>query len=249
VIFAIANEKGGVAKTTTAVHLGHALARRGRRVLLVDIDPQSNATSWIGAKQPRAALSNVLLNPALIDDAIAPSSAAGVDILWSSRETAGAGDDLRVSSPSPAAALRRALRPISSRYDVILIDCAPGLGTVTINGIVASQGIIAPLDSGSMAVAGLSQLQLTVKELVDNEVLLSAIPITALLTRYDGRRLLDRQVIEHLDEHSIPRFETAIRNSTRVGQAFGHERTLFDLDPRNDVAVDYTALAQEIDHV
>jgi chromosome partitioning protein len=247
VIIAIANEKGGVAKTTTAVHLGHALARRGKRVLLVDIDPQSNATTWLGAERPPVVVANALVNPSLAADAIAPSTAAGVDILWSSRETAGAGDDLRASAPAPSSALRRALRTVADRYDVVLIDCAPGLGIVTINGIVAAQAVIAPIDSGSMAVAGLEQLGLTITELVDAELLLQPVPVKALVTRYDGRLSLARSVVEHLDSASIPRYETVIRNGTKVGQAFGFERTLFDLDPKDNVALDYAALAEEID--
>jgi chromosome partitioning protein len=244
-IFAIANEKGGVAKTTTAVHLGHALARGGKKVLIVDIDPQSNATSWIGADRPAAVLANVLLNPALAAEAIARSTADGVDLLWSTRDTAGAGDDLR-NFPAPAVALRRALRTINGRYDVILVDCAPGLGIVTINGIVAANGIIAPVDSGSMAVAGLEQLRVTIAELVEAELMPAAIPVTALVTRYDGRLALAKSVLEHIDNSGIPRFETVIRNGTKVGQAPGFERTLFDLDPRDNVALDYASLGEEI---
>jgi chromosome partitioning protein len=250
-IFAIANEKGGVAKTTTAVHLGHALARRGRRVLVVDIDPQSNATTWIGANMPPppAFLVDVLKETAPIGDAIAPSNAAGVDLLWSTRATADADVHLRAKSATPASVLRRALRTITDQYDVILIDCAPGLGLVTLNGIVAANGIIAPIDSGPMALQGLDQLAKTVRNLVREEIFPKAIPITALITRYDGRTNVAKDVVNYFNTSAIQRFEVAIRYGTRVISAFGYKKTLFDFDPRDNVALDYADLAEELDLV
>ena len=174
-IHAIVNMKGGVGQTTTAVNLGAALARRGRSVLVVDLDPQANATGWIGTDNPpTATVANALSDRKTVCAAVGPSTAEGVDLAYGSRELAGVAEDLRASSPTPALALRAALKQLKA-YDDILIDCPPGLGLLSLNAMIAADSLIVPVDSQTMALAGVAQIRDTLAELSEAEVI-AAVP-------------------------------------------------------------------------
>jgi chromosome partitioning protein len=247
-IYAVLNEKGGVGKTTTVATLGHALSRAGASVLLVDTDPQANLTAWIGpGAYNGTTMADALRDRRLITDAIANKTrAAGVSLACGSRDVASMADELRTTSPSPALALRRALREVRD-YDVILVDCPPGLGILSVNALCAADEVIVPINSQSMALAGVAQLDLTISELEEAEVITTPPARRLLLTMYDGRRSLAREIREHLEgDASRTLYRSTIRASARIAECFGHHQTIFDYAPREGVADDYTALAEEV---
>ena len=245
-IVAVINEKGGVGKTTTVATLGHALARRGERVLVVDLDPQANLTAWIGTDDPpRATVANALADKTVATDAIGASTAGSVSLVYGNRAVADAADDLRASHPAPALALKRALRGLD--YDRVLIDCPPGLGVLSVNALCAADELIIPVNSQAMALSGVMQLEATIEELRDAEVI-QRIPVRHLLmTMFDPRRALAREVREYLSERDPNHiYKTTIRASARIAECYGHHRTIFDYAPREGVADDYTLLAEEV---
>jgi len=245
-IYAIVNMKGGVGKTTTAVNLGAALALEGKSVLLVDLDPQANATGWIGSDNPPAAtVANALSDRKAAPAAVARSMAPGVDLAYGSRALAGVAEDLRASSPTPALALRAALKQLPL-YDAVLIDCPPGLGLLSLNAMIAADSLIVPVDSQTMALAGVAQIRETLVELADAEVISDIPPARILLTMYDGRLSLDRAVAEHLRDTGMPIFAQTIRTNTRLAESYGLRQTIFEYAPTSTGAADHAALAKEI---
>lgn len=245
-IVAVINEKGGVGKTTTAATLGHALARSGERVLLVDLDPQANLTAWIGAADaPEASVAQALIDKTAVRAAIGASTASGVDLAYGSRSVADAADELRASNPAPALALRRALRSLD--YDRILIDCPPGLGVLSVNALSAADELLIPVNSQAMALSGVVQLESTIEELREAEVIQRAPTPRLLLTMFDPRRALAREVQEYLAQRGSDRlYRTTIRASARIAECYGHHQTIFDYASREGVADDYAQLAEEV---
>jgi chromosome partitioning protein len=245
-IVAVINEKGGVGKTTTVATLGHALSQRGERILVVDLDPQANLTAWIRtADPPRATVANALADKTVIADAIGGSTAGAVALAYGSRAVADAADDLRASSPAPALALRRALRGLP--YDRILVDCPPGLGVLSVNALCAADELIIPVNSQAMALSGVVQLEATLEELRDAEVIQRQPIMHLLMTMYDPRRALAREVRDYLSgRDSGDVYATTIRASARIAECYGHHRTIYDYAPREGVAEDYTRLAEEV---
>jgi chromosome partitioning protein len=245
-IYAIVNMKGGVGKTTTAVNLGAALARYGKSVLVVDLDPQANATGWIGSDSPPAAtVANALSDRKIAPAAVGRSTAPGVDLAYGSRALAGVAEDLRASSPTPALALRAALKQLRP-YDAVLIDCPPGLGLLSLNAMIAADSLIVPVDSQTMALAGVSQIRETLAELADGDVISEIPPARILLTMYDGRLSLDRAVAEHLRDTSMPIFRQTIRTNTKLAESYGLRQTIFEYAPSSTGAADHAALAEEL---
>ncbi len=245
-IYAIVNMKGGVGKTTTAVNLGAALARYGKSVLVVDLDPQANATGWIGSDSPPAAtVANALSDRKIAPAAVGPSTAPGVDLAYGSRGLAGVAEDLRASSPTPALALRAALKQLRP-YDAVLIDCPPGLGLLSLNAMIAADSLIVPVDSQTMALAGVSQIRETLAELADGDVISEIPPARILLTMYDGRLSLDRAVAEHLRDTAMPIFNQTIRTNTKLAESYGLRQTIFEYAPNSTGAADHAALAEEL---
>jgi len=247
-VVAIINAKGGTSKTTTSVNLGHGFARRGRRVLVVDCDSQHSATAWIGTDEPpEGTFADVLTNPKTVRNAIAASTIAGVDLLHGSRATSLAERDLQ-ASPAPTTALKRALRFLDG-YDLVLLDAPPGIGVAALNAIAAATELLVPVETQTMALAGLGLLRETLEELVEAEVLAAQPPMRVLATMHDGRTALAREVLAHLRNGSgVEVCDTVVRLNTKLAEAFGYRSSIFTVAPTSSGALDYQALAEELDH-
>ncbi len=246
-IYCFANQKGGVAKTTTTVSLAAYLAAAGRRVLVVDTDPQCNATTSLGVDPRRLTVSlyNVLLDGRSIREAVTLTAWVNLDLLPSSTDLAGADVEL-AGVLARERLLARALAPVASRYDYIFIDEPPSLGLLTINGLTAAtHGVIIPVQCEYLALEGLSMLLNTVRQVHDvlNEQLIIA---GVLLTMYDSRTNLGQQVADEVRRY-FPKetFETIIPRNVRLSEAPSHGKTILSYAPLSAGAMAYQALAQE----
>jgi chromosome partitioning protein len=248
-VIAVALEKGGVAKTTTCVTLGHALALRGRRVLLIDLDPQHNLTAYVGDPEAPIVLADVLRKPDLLDAAISASSAGTAQILNGSRDTALVADEIKMQSKAPSVHLRRLLQRVTDRYDYVFVDCARTIDLMSINALAAATEVIAPIDGEPMAVAGLGQIRQSLIELAEAEVInLPPPPIHVLLTKYDPKPKATQETIAYVRAQiDVPIYETVIRYSRHAIGSFPTQMTVLDFAPKSSVSNDYIALAEEID--
>jgi chromosome partitioning protein len=245
-ILAFANQKGGVGKTTTAVNLGAALAALGKRVLLVDLDPQANATSHLGYRRDeiKRSVYNVLLGRSSVREATFHTTRHHLDLLPALTELAGAEVEL-VSMLAREQLLRKSISQIATRYDYILLDPPPSLGLLTVNALTAAQGVIIPVQAEYLALEGLSQLINTL-DLVQ-EQLNPQLEVTGLLlTMYDARTNLAADVAAELRKHFPDKvFDTHIPRNVRLSEAPSHGSTIFELDPRSSGAEAYATLAAE----
>ncbi|MGH2543170.1 MAG: ParA family protein [Ardenticatenaceae bacterium] len=245
-ILALANQKGGVGKTTTAVNLGAALAAMGKRVFLVDLDPQANATSHLGYHRGEIERSvyNVLLGRSTMRDAMIHTARHHLDLLPAITELAGAEVEL-VSMLAREQLLRKALVQVVDRYDYILLDPPPSLGLLTVNALAAAHGVMVPVQAEYLALEGLSQLINTlnlVQEQLNPELEMAGL----LLTMYDARTNLAADVAAELRKHFPDTvFDTQIPRNVRLSEAPSHGSTIFELDPRSSGAEAYAGLAME----
>jgi chromosome partitioning protein len=246
-IFALANQKGGVAKTTTTVNLGAYLAAAGRRVLVVDTDPQGNATTSLGVDPRSVAVSlyNVLIDQVPIQSTITLTDRVGLDLVPSTTDLAGAEVEM-ARLMARERLLERALRPIASVYDYILIDEPPSLGLLTVNGLTAaSHGVIIPVQCEYLALEGLSLLLHTIEQVRDvlNERLAIA---GVVLTMYDGRTNLGQQVVQEVQDYFPDLvFRTIIPRNVRLSEAPSYGKTILSYAPTSAGALAYEALAGE----
>jgi len=235
-IFCIANQKGGVGKTTTTVNLAAGLAKIGQRVLLVDLDPQGNATMGSGVDKRAMALSvyDVLLESSTIAEAaLAPEklkeAGAGYTVLGANRELAGAEVEL-VGEERRERRLKQALAAVKDDYDFVLIDCPPSLSMLTLNGLCAAQGVIVPMQCEYFALEGLADLTNTIKQVHAN--LNRDLRLIGLLrVMFDPRITLQQQVSEQLKAHYGPKvFDTIIPRNVRLAEApsYGLPGVVFD---------------------
>ena len=234
-IFCVANQKGGVGKTTTAVNLAAGLAGHNQRVLLVDLDPQGNATMGSGIEKSglEASVYQVLIGLANVQDSVQRCQSAGFDVLPANRELAGAEIEL-VDLESRELRLRKALAFVANDYDFILIDCPPALSLLTLNGLCAANGVIVPMQCEYFALEGLSDLVGTIKQVHSN--LNPDLMIIGLLrVMFDPRMTLQQQVSEQLLEHFGDKvFNTIIPRNVRLAEApsFGLPGVSFDKTSR-----------------
>ncbi|MBL0385030.1 ParA family protein [Tumebacillus sp. ITR2] len=246
-VIAVANQKGGVGKTTTAVNLGACLASLGKRVLLIDIDPQGNTTSGIGINKAdvRYDIYDVIINEVNAADAILPTEVPHLSILPATIQLAGAEIEL-VPTMSREVRLRQALQPIKNQYDYMLIDCPPSLGLLTVNSLTASDSVLIPIQCEYYALEGLSQLLNTIRMVQKH--LNTALEIEGvLLTMLDARTNLGLQVIEEVKKYFREKvYTTVIPRNVRLGEAPSHGQSIIQYDPRSRGAEVYLELAKEV---
>jgi chromosome partitioning protein len=246
-VMCVANQKGGVGKTTTTVSLAAALAELGAKVLVVDLDPQGNATTGLGlrAEEGDPGSYRVLVDAMAIDEARRATAVPGLDVVPSSIDLAAAEVEL-VSAFSRELLLRKALEPIRDAYDVVFIDCPPSLGLLTVNALVASDQVLVPIQCEYYALEGVGQLLRTVQLVGDNlnrDLELGGV----LLTMFDGRTNLSQQVVDEVRGYFGDRaFQTVIPRTVRLSEApsFGQPITVFD--PHSRGARSYQRLAGEV---
>lgn len=246
-VVAIANQKGGVGKTTTNVNLSAALALMGKKVLTIDIDPQGNTTSGLGINKSQASLSmyDVLIDGVDMKDAIRKSNVENLDIVISNIKLAGAEIEM-VPMMSRETIFKRALEPVKEDYDYILIDCPPSLGLITINALTAADKILVPIQCEYYALEGLSQLVNTVK-LVQKHLNPQLAIKGVVLTMFDARTNLSIQVVDEVKKYFRDKvYTTIIPRNVRLGEAPSHGLPIMLYDPKCLGAIAYNELAEEM---
>ncbi len=248
-VIAIINQKGGVGKSTTAVNLGAYLALAGKRVLLLDIDPQGNASSGVGVDKGRVrrCMYSVLIEGEKIERIIEPTAVEGLFVAPATIDLAGAEIEL-VSTISREFRLKKALEPVGDRYDYVIIDAPPSLGLLTVNGLTAANSVLVPIQCEYYALEGLSQLVSTiamVQEHLNPDLEWEGV----VMTMYDVRTNLSQQVIEDVQtyfQNTVRVYKSIIPRNVRLGEApsFGQPIALYD--PKSKGAEAYASLAQEV---
>ena len=246
-IISVANQKGGVGKTTTTVNLGACLAQDGKKVLLIDSDAQGNATSGLGVRKPdvKQDIYDVLVNEVSIKETIIKTSRENLSIVPATLQLAGAEIEL-TSMMARESRLKSALAEVSDEYDFILVDCPPSLGHLTINAFTASDAISIPVQCEYYALEGLSQLLNTVR-LVQKHFNPGLEIEGVLLTMYDARTNLGAEVVEEVRRYFQEKvYDTIIPRNVRLSEAPSHGKPIIDYDPRSKGAEVYQALAKEV---
>jgi chromosome partitioning protein len=246
-IIACANQKGGVGKTTTVVSLATYLALDGRKVLVVDVDPQGNATSGLGIDRDSVGRSvyDALLADAVVVDCIRPTAIDNLSILPSDRSLAGAEVEL-VPAPGRERRLKQVLSATEDAYDYVFLDCPPSLGLLTVNALTAAHSVLIPLQCEYYALEGLSQLMATIGLVRDH--LNPALTLKGIvLTMHDGRTSLAADVTTEVRRHLGDQvFDAIVPRSVRLAEAPSYGRSIAEYSPRSRGALAYQAIAYEL---
>lgn len=246
-VLCFANQKGGVGKTTSALNIAACLARAGKQVLLVDADPQGNATGGIGVskKNTRGTVYEVLIGQIAASDAIVPTSAKNLSLIPSSIDLVGAELEL-ADEPRREYRLRDALDTVRDRFDYIIIDCPPALSLLTINTLVAADGVIIPLLCEYYSLEGLSQLTATIGH-IKKRFRPSLELLGVLINMYDGRLNLTVSVLEEIKKFFPGKlFRTPIPRSVRISEAPSYGLSIVDYDRNGKGAAAYAAVTREL---
>ena len=246
-IISFCNQKGGVGKTTSAVNVAASLGILGYKVLLIDLDPQGNATSGVGIskKTLKASINDVILGDVKAADAILTTNYENLDVIPANIALAGAEYNLYEDGGNERI-IKEALEPIKDNYDYIIVDCPPSLSMLTVNSMVASDGIVIPMQCEFYELEGLSQLTVTVNKIKQH--FNPKLNITGLLiTMHNGRLLLSMQVINELKKHYSDRiFETKITRGVKVSEAPGFGMPVYYHDKKCKGAIEYLSVAKEL---
>jgi chromosome partitioning protein len=247
VIISVVNQKGGVGKTTTAVNLAAALAEAGKFVLLVDLDPQGNATSGLGLKNDQLdkGLYHAIMGQESIHNVAFNTHHAGLRVVPATPDLAGANVEL-VQVEGREMKLSDILAEVSHAYDFVLIDCPPSLGILTVNGLVAADQILIPVQAEYYALEGLGQLLKTI-ELVRDNIKPNLSVLGAVLTMYDSRNRLSEEVFQELYKY-FPNniFRSVIPRTVRLAEAPSYGKSIFHYEPGGKGAKAYERLAREV---
>lgn len=245
-VVAIANQKGGVGKSTTAINLGAGLAFQGERVLIIDLDPQGNTSSGLGIDRGLIEMStyDILVDEAPVSEVLEPTSVRGLHVVPATIELAGAEIEL-VSMFSRELRLRKALDDVAEEYNFVLIDCPPSLGLLTINGLAAADEVLIPIQCEYYALEGVSQLTRNI-ELVTGSLNPQLVVEGVVLTMFDGRTTLAADVVEQVRSHfGDTAYRTVIPRTVRLSEAPSYGEPIEAYDDMSRGAIAYRELARE----
>ncbi len=245
-VIAIANQKGGVGKTTTAVNLSAALVEKGKKVLLIDLDPQGNATSGLGVEKNQAGtVYDLLVNDVTLDKCVRKAVWKELDLVPTTVDLAGAEIEM-LDIARHEFILKRKLRKAEAEYDYILIDCPPSLNLLTVNALTTANSVLVPIQCEFYAMEGLTQLMYTI-QLVQKKLNPSLELEGVVFTMFDARTNLSQQVVDSVKQYLKEKvYETVIPRNVRLAEAPSHGMPIIEYDPRSTGAEAYRRLADEV---
>lgn len=242
IVISLLNHKGGVGKTTSAINIGAGLVEMGKRVLLIDLDPQANLTISLGIPRQRMTIYEALRG----EGDLAPyTHKPGLDVVTSSLDLSGAEMEL-INEAGREYILRELIGQVSDNYDYVLIDCPPSLGLLTLNALTSSRYVLIPLQTEFLAVQGLAKIKQVIDKVrmrLNKQLEMGGV----IATMYDSRRVLNRDVVETIHKYFGDKvFKTYVRDTVVLAEAPAQRKDIFDYSPRSNGATDYLELSKEI---